>query len=120
MAAFTSFGLRPSKTITSSASLHNGTSVAKRSISMNVSLFQAAAALNANSRWQESIAQNLASSSIPGFKKQDLSFSAIQAGMMPVNPSSSPDSAYFLLPKASVSTNFQAGQLKRTDVNTDV
>ena len=33
---------------------------------MNVSLYQAAAALNANSRWQEMISENLASSSVPG------------------------------------------------------
>ena len=46
---------------------------------MNVSLFQAAAAMNANSRWQEVIAENLASSSVPGFKKQELSLAAVQA-----------------------------------------
>jgi flagellar basal body rod protein FlgG len=88
---------------------------------MNVSLFQAAAALNANSRWQESIAQNLASSSVPGFKKQELSFSAIQAGLMSPNSANSfSRSSHFLLPKANVTTNFQTGQMKRTDLNTDV
>src|SRR5207245_1130113 len=43
---------------------------------VNVSLYQAAAAMNANARWQEAISENLASSSIPGFKKQNLSFDA--------------------------------------------
>ena len=88
---------------------------------MNVSLFQAAAALNANTRWQESIAENLASSSIPGFKRQELSFAAIQAGLMPptaAHPSGS--LAHFALPVASVTTNFGTGEMKRTNVETDV
>ena len=51
---------------------------------MNVSLYQAAAALNANSRWQDVVAENLASSSIPGFRKQSLSTAAVQAGLMSV------------------------------------
>src|SRR5439155_22588444 len=50
---------------------------------MNDGLYQAAAALNANSRWQESMAENLAASSIPGFKKQELSFGTIAAGLVP-------------------------------------
>jgi len=39
---------------------------------MNVSLYQAASAMTANSRWQDMISQNLAAGSIPGFKKQEL------------------------------------------------
>ncbi|MEO8426477.1 MAG: flagellar hook-basal body protein [Verrucomicrobiota bacterium] len=88
---------------------------------MNVSLFQAAAALNANSRWQESIAENLSSSSIPGFKRQELSFASIQAGLMPptaAHPSGS--LAHFTIPVATVATNFGTGEMKRTGVETDV
>ena len=84
---------------------------------MNVSLFEAAAALNANSRWQELIADNLAASSIPGFKKQDLSFGAIEAGLM---PSSAHGPQHFSLPRATVTTNFQPGEMKFTGVKTDV
>ena len=47
---------------------------------MNVSLYQAASALQAMDRWQETIAENLASASVPGFKKQEVSFEAVQAG----------------------------------------
>ena len=50
---------------------------------MDISLFQAAAAMNATSRWQDVISQNLSSTQIPGFKKQELSFSAVQAGLLP-------------------------------------
>jgi flagellar basal-body rod protein FlgF len=83
---------------------------------MNVSLFQAASALNANSRWQEIISDNLASASVPGFKKQQLTMSAVQAGLMPAG--STPQS--FVLPKASTTTNFTTGEMKSTGVNTDV
>jgi len=47
---------------------------------MNVSLSQAAAAMNANARWQEVIAENLAASFVPGARKQQVSFSAVEAG----------------------------------------
>jgi len=77
--------------------------------------------MNVNARWQELISENLAASSIPGFKKQELSFSAIQAGMMPQGDISKPGTAQaFALPSASVFTNFSAGDLKPTGVNTNL
>jgi len=85
---------------------------------MNVSLYQAAAALDANARWQEVIAENLASSSIPGFKRQDLSFTAVQAGLMETSRAGQPQ--HFGLPRAQGLTNFGPGQLKATGVDTDV
>ncbi|HUI06945.1 MAG TPA: flagellar hook-basal body protein [Verrucomicrobiae bacterium] len=77
---------------------------------MNVSLYQAAAALNASARWQEVISDNLAASSVPGFKKQELSFSAVAAGATP----------NVVMPSAGTSTNFQQGQIRPTGVLTDV
>jgi flagellar basal body rod protein FlgG len=88
---------------------------------MNVSLYQAAAALNANSVWQDAISGNLASSSIPGFKKQQLSMAAVRAGLLPasgLNSSNLPQ--YFLLPKASSSTSFQPGDIVPTGIKNDV
>ena len=79
---------------------------------MNVSLYQAAAALNANSRWQDVIADNLASSSVPGFRKQSLTTAAVQAGLLSANSSGSPQ--FFTVPKASVSTSFKSGELDYT------
>jgi len=83
---------------------------------MNVSVYQAAAALGASSQWQELIANNLASSSVPGFKKQDISFEAVQSGL-----SAAGDSMGFpvSMPKASSTTNFQAGALRLTGSNMD-
>jgi flagellar basal-body rod protein FlgF len=88
---------------------------------MNASLIQSASALNANMRWQDMIAQNLSASAIPGYRKQDLSFSAVQAGLMgsapvpPVGPASD-----LLLPRVSTAINFQAGDLTPTRVPTDL
>ena len=84
---------------------------------MNVSLYQAAAAMNASSRWQELISENLAASSVSGYKKQELSFAAIQAGLMP-SPANGPQ--HFALPQAMAATNFQPGELKATGVSTDI
>lgn len=86
---------------------------------MNVSLFQAAAAMNASSRWQELIAENLSASSIPGFKKQDISFSAIEAGLMAARGASGSQQAKFLLPRMEGYTNFGNGEMKLTGVKTD-
>jgi flagellar basal-body rod protein FlgF len=88
---------------------------------MNVSLYQAASALNANLRWQEVISENLASSAIPGFKKREISFSAVQGGSLPSSTSGQlalPQSNS--LPRATIATSFQPGEMKPTDVKTDL
>jgi flagellar basal body rod protein FlgG len=84
---------------------------------MNVSLYESAAALNATARWQEMIAENLASSSIPGFKKQELSFAAIQGGLLSA-PTDGPQ--HFALPQTAVGVNFRQGDLRSTGVKTDM
>ena len=88
---------------------------------MNISLYQAASALNANSRWQEVIAENMAASSVPGYKRQDVSFQAIQAGMVP--PGSETASAQqnvWSMPQAATHTTFGPGEMRYTGVDTDV
>lgn len=85
---------------------------------MNVSLYQAAGAMNANARWQEVISENLASASIPGFKKQDMSFDAVQSGIM---SQAVPDGrVQYTMPRASTATNFTQGSFRETGVKTDV
>jgi flagellar basal-body rod protein FlgF len=79
---------------------------------MNVSLFQAAAAMNAQSRWQEVITQNLAASSVPGYRKQDISFAQVEAGL-PANQVGGIQGR-FAIPTAVMSTNFQNGSLRAT------
>jgi flagellar basal-body rod protein FlgG len=96
-----------------------GTVVAQQGF-VNVSLFQAGAALNANSRWQEVIADNLASGEVPGYKRQQLSMAAVQAGLMPGGLSASRLPQMFVLPKGKASTNFSVGELRSTGVPTDL
>jgi flagellar basal body rod protein FlgG len=74
---------------------------------MDVSLYQAAAAMNATAHWQDMIAENLANSAVPGSRKQDISFSDVQAGL-----SSN-------IPSASTTTNFKTGELCSTGNSMD-
>ena len=85
---------------------------------MNVSLYQAAAGMNANARWQEVIAENLAGSTIPGSRKQDISFSAVSAGMAP--GISGLGGGGFVMPNTTATFNFQQGTLRPTGLPTDL
>jgi flagellar basal body rod protein FlgG len=86
---------------------------------MDVSLYQAAAAMNASSRWQEVISENLSAGQIPGFKKQDLAFTAVQSGFMG-GASGGAAAKRATMPLAGTTTNFQAGELHSTGVATDL
>jgi len=74
--------------------------------------------MNANARWQEAIAGNLASSSIPGFKRQDFSFDAVQAGVM--SQATADPRLHYALPHATMATSFAQGELRATGVDKDV
>lgn len=87
---------------------------------MNVSLYHAAAGLTASNRWQEVISENLAASSIPGFKRQELSFAAIQAGMMSASARPGGAAQPFVIPQTSASTNFAQGEMRFTGAKTDL
>jgi len=84
---------------------------------VNVSLYQAAAALDA--KWQEVVADNLASSSMSGYKRKELSLEAMQAGLLPGSANTSGPAQSFVIPMADSVTNFQTGELKETGVSTD-
>lgn len=85
---------------------------------MEVSLYQAAAAMNATTRWQELIADNLSIASIPGARRQNVSFSAVQAGLAS-SVSGSANPAY-VIPSANAATNFQQGELIPSGNSTDL
>jgi len=103
---------------------------------VNVSLYQTAAAMDASARWQEAVSENLAEVSRPGFKKHDVTFSALVAGKMekpvemiktttdPVTgeevESTETGEKPFQLPKPSLAINFEQGPLKQTQVKTDI
>ncbi|MDP7009751.1 MAG: flagellar hook-basal body protein [Verrucomicrobiota bacterium] len=89
---------------------------------MNVTLYQAAAALEGNLLRQQAIAENLSAASVPGFKKNDIGFSAISADMFKGQLDKAQDKSQlqFLFPSFEQQTNFQQGTLISTNVNTDV
>lgn len=87
---------------------------------MNISLFQAASALNANARWQEVIAENMAASNIPGYKRQDVSFKAVEAGMMPVGSDRSVQASSWSMPQGTTTTSFAPGEMRFTGQPTDL
>jgi flagellar basal body rod protein FlgG len=79
---------------------------------MNVSLYQAAAAMNAHARWQELITENLSMASVPGFRKQNVSFAAVEAGL---NASAAGTNApRHVIPSALSTTSFQPGEVRAT------
>jgi flagellar basal-body rod protein FlgG len=84
---------------------------------MNVSLYQAAASMNAQARWQELITENLSTGSIPGYRKHDISFAAVEAGL----PSSALNAAnsHNVIPSARSGVNFQQGELRATGNSMD-
>jgi len=85
---------------------------------MDVSLYSAAAAMNATERWQDLVADNLSSASLPGARQQEISFTAVQAGMSSAAPGTAGSS--FEIPFAGATTNFSQGELKATGGNLDV
>jgi len=85
---------------------------------MEVSLYSAAAAMNATERWQDLVADNLSASSVPGSRQQEISFSAVQAGMSDATPGSAGSS--YVIPFAGAATNFKQGEMKSTGGNLDM
>lgn len=98
-----------------------GTVIAHLNKLMNVSIYQAAAALSAYDRNHEVIAENMSSSSVNGFKRQGVSFSAVQAGLIPaLGTDANGANQHFLLPRTTSVTNFEPGQIKYSGAKTDV
>ncbi|MBI2949668.1 MAG: flagellar hook-basal body protein [Verrucomicrobia bacterium] len=88
---------------------------------MNSSLYGAAAALDGNIKWQQMIAENLAAGSTPAFKKSEISFSNVVAGVLGAgseNAAVQRDPS--VLPKPSFATNFIQGSLEGTGSSTDL
>lgn len=86
---------------------------------MNVSIYQAASSMSALSRWQETIAENLSASKVPGYKATQVAFRGKPGGELPIGNIASPDSSSnFILPSAETSIRFTEGPLERTGVPT--
>ena len=84
---------------------------------MNVSLYQAAAAMDAQSRWQEIIADNLAAGAVPGFRKENASFEDVAAASSVTMRGATP--ASFYIPTVVSSTSFLQGEMRPTGGSLD-
>jgi flagellar basal-body rod protein FlgF len=87
---------------------------------MNIGIYKGAAALGAYEKWQEILSQNLASASVPGFKKSDVSFDAVSDDGSKVNlHNRAGDGSQGVMPQASSKINFSQGELRRTGADYD-
>jgi flagellar basal-body rod protein FlgF len=75
---------------------------------MDVSIYSAAAAMNATERWQDMVAENLSMAGVPGAHARAMSFSSVAAGQ------DSLGGGAFVMPVANVSTDFTQGELRGT------
>lgn len=88
---------------------------------MNVSVYQAASAMDGHMKWHETIAGNLSGSSAPGFKGTGFRFAAALAGQLPNGAASSPDAPqHFMLPIAESTLRFDPGPMQKSESPTHV
>ncbi|MBK8475538.1 MAG: flagellar hook-basal body protein [Opitutaceae bacterium] len=87
---------------------------------MNIGLYLGAAAMGALERWQETTANNIASSSSPGFRKREVEFSMTGAGTLPNGTDSGNTTQAAQFPSSRVSVNFVPGQFVGTGRDLDV
>jgi len=82
---------------------------------MNISLYQAAAALEGAQQRQNVIASNLAASNNPGFKRHNVGFHGVSAAMFnDAMQAADKTQLQYMLPKMVGYINFEQGSLIRT------
>ena len=85
---------------------------------MNVSLYQAAAALEGSLKQQEVIAENLATAGKPGFKRHRVGFHSVNAEMFQKTlDQAAKTEVQFMLPRITGYIDFQQGTLMPTGDN---
>lgn len=83
---------------------------------MNIGMYLGAAAMGALERWQESISQNIASGSTPGYRKRETEFS-MQPTAGKTDTATGMQPAMF--PSSRVEISFQPGQINSTGRDLD-
>jgi flagellar basal body rod protein FlgG len=88
---------------------------------MNVGIYKGAAAMNAYERWQQAIAQNLASSSVNGYRGTEVAFQGVVGDVMKVKDAalSSRADAKGSMPDTTFGVNTAPGSLVHTGVDTN-
>ena len=89
---------------------------------MNISIQQAASALQAYEQWHQTIADNMSAASVPGFKRATFSLTANDTGMAnPVGGSGGDSSVNnYLIPKGESHFDHSPGPIKHTGQPTDL
>jgi len=88
---------------------------------MNISIRQAASALQAYEQWHESIADNMSASNVPGFKGSKFSLNAEEVASFGVtNPQGNQSGTNFLMPEGSSHVDFSPGLVRHTGLATDL
>jgi flagellar basal body rod protein FlgG len=71
-------------------------------------------------KWQEAISENISQSSVPGFKKTSVSFSAIEGNQTSIQDGgTSSDIVHGTMPAATPSISFTQGQLSHSENDLD-
>jgi len=87
---------------------------------MEIGLYSGAASMAAYEKWQDAISQNISNSSVPGFKKTDISFSAVANALTSIQQGGqSADRVPGLMPAATPRISFSQGQLSHSDSDLD-
>ena len=86
---------------------------------MNIALYLGAAAMGTLERWQESIASNIAASSTPGYRKEEVGFSVTPSGSIATGAARGASSA-ISFPTVQHTVNFTPGQIVGTGRDLDV
>lgn len=90
---------------------------------MNIGMYQSAASLSALERWQDSVAQNITSSQVSGYRKRTINFSTQAAGELqsdPRRPVGNEGGIPMLFPKVNTGINFTSGETQPTRRELDV
>ena len=89
---------------------------------MNISIQQAASALQAYEQWHETIASNMSAASVPGFKRSTFSLKAEETGAADPADISTDNATLknYLIPKGEVHLDHSRGLIKHTGQPTDI
>lgn len=84
---------------------------------MNIGLYQSAASLTALERWQDTVAQNITSSQVPGYRKRTLDFTTVEMGQIQTETKGGAGESArpALFPTASVGVSFKPGEAAPTN-----
>jgi flagellar basal-body rod protein FlgG len=74
--------------------------------------------MNASAKWQEVIAENMAASSVPGARRLEVSFAAVEAGVAQAGTAGA--NQHFLITSPRTQYNLEQGTLYTTDKSTDL